>query len=393
MTSSLVPATVSWTGMTTYYGQNNAPPINIQPAYDHYKVIASAGVLTQSDFKSPTSYSFSIDESGPFNGRLTRYEKTPWNFLQSTWIGDLPVDTSSCGLLDSPSFVVDSRVYNRCLSKVIDEMKNSDINLGASIGEGRETLSMLKQLHKTAFETAVALRRSLKKRDWRLAVRTVGGIELLNNLGIQPLVADVNALKNHVLSGKMEEVRFQFKGRASDSEAFKRSRPDRSAIFGNVPPNFAFAEETEIFYRCALGGEYVITDLHSYENWRAGLGFTASTAWELITLSWLVDYFVKVGEFLEITEAALLYNGFVLRNAYKTVGHYTFGKQTVTGRITVVVDGSYCAVTECQRVLSHKDKQRSIIDSFPSPTLPTFKVPKSSVQLLNCAGLLSQLLK
>jgi hypothetical protein len=391
MSSSLTPASTAWFGTCTYYGQNGVPPVVQQAFFEHTKVIESTGVTSRNDHKHPTAYSFSITEEAPFRGRLTQYDKTPYDFKQSHWIDDLPVVLMTPA--DGPGLLSDSRVYNKCLKKVIDQMKNSDVNLSTSIGEGRETLSMLKGLGKTAAETAVALRRSLKKRDWRLLVKTVGGIELLNALGIQPLVADVEALRKHVLSGKLEDVRFEVKGRASDKSDFVRIRNELKDYIGNVPPNFKFTEKTTVETRCQLGGYYRITDLHSYENWRAGLGLRPSLAWELTTLSWLVDYFVKVGEFLELTEAALLYNGFTLEDAYKTVSHKVVTEQIVTGRITTVVDGIYFAITEFSRNRSHKDKSRGLISSLPTPTMPTLKIPTTSTQLLNCAGLLSQLLK
>lgn len=391
MTSSLTPAHIIEPGDLTFYASRSGDIPVPQTRSGKSKLIKSGNVERVGNHKSPNAYWFQVTEQTPFRGRTTRYVKSLYNFWQESYVGDIYFPEVLP--LDNVSAFTDSQMYNKCLAKVIDQMKNSDVNLGTTVGEGRETLSLLRSIGTSALEVMANVRQSLRKRDWRKFVRTLGGTTLMYSLGVAPLMADVEALRKHVLSGKAEEVLNEFSGRASVSVDTVHHRPDLSSYLGRVPPNFDVIEQTTCSSRCQLGGYYVVKDLHSYENWRAGIGLRPSLAWELMTLSWLVDYFVKVGSFLEQMEAALLYNGFELRDAYITTSHRVTSQQEMVGRITTVVDGDYFAVTEAIRTYSYKDKTRSLINSLPSPTLPTFKLPRSSTQLLNCASLLSQLLK
>lgn len=391
MTSTLTPAHIIEPGDLTFYASRLGNVPIQHPRSGKSKLIKSWNVENVGNHKSPNAYWFQITDQTPFRGITTRYWKNPADFWQESYVGDIYFPEILP--LDNVSAFTDSQVYNKCLAKVIDQMKDSDVNLGTTVGEGRETLSMIRNIGTSALGVVGDIRQSMRKRDWRKFVRTLGGTSLLYSLGVAPLLADVESLRKHVLSGKAEEVLNEFSARASASVDEVRHRPDLSSYLGSVPPNFDVIEQTTCSTRCQMAGYFVVKDLHSYENWRAGIGLRPSLAWELITLSWLVDYFVKVGSFLEHTEAALLYNGFELRDAYLTTSHRVTSHQEMIGRVTTVVDGDYLAVTEAVRTYSYKDKSRSLISSLPSPTLPTLKIPRSSTQLLNCASLLSQLLK
>lgn len=392
MTSSLTPAHVIEPGDLTFYASRMGNVPVPQTRSGKSKLIQSGNVESVGNHKSPNAYWFRITEQTPFRGRTVRHVQAQYrDTWQESYVGDIYFPEVLP--LDNISAFTDSQVYNKCLAKVISQMKNSDVNLGTTVGEGRETLSLIRNIGGSALEVMVNIRQSLRKRDWRKFVRTLGGTTLMYSLGIAPLLADVEALRKHVLSGKAEEVLNEFSGRASDTVDKVHHRPDLSSYLGSVPPNFDVIEQTTVSTRCQLAGYYVVKDLHSYENWRAGIGLRPSLAWELITLSWLVDYFLKIGSFLEQMEAALLYNGFELRDAYITTSHRVTSRQEMVGRVTTMVDGDYLAITEAVRTYSYKDKARSLISSLPPPTLPTFTIPRSSTQLLNCASLLSQLLK
>lgn len=350
------------------------------------KTLSSHDINRQGDGITPQPFGYSVVESVPLKGLEIYWSKWDW------WLpAKQALKRENYLLREEKPYTLDSsddaEALTKCLAKVVSLLRDSDVNIGATIGEGRETYSMLRNIHSTAGDVIRNARRALKRRDWRKAVGIVGELELLNSLGVQPLLADVNALQSHVIAGRAESVYYPFKARASV--------PRSSSKVSTTTEGDTVITWTETMTgstRCELGGRYVINDLHSFENWRAGVGFRPSTVWELITMSWLLDYFLKVGEFLELMEAALLYNGFSLVDSYKTQS-LKRDSEIVASALNSSGNGFWLYRFEAKQTKTHKVLERTLISSLPAPTQPVVKIPKASTQLLNCAGLLSQLLK
>lgn len=301
--------------------------------------------------------------------------------------------------------------YNKALAKVVDQIKNSDLNISTSVGEGRETLEMLGGIAKSAFGVKRRLVDALKSgkpgarlkdllRDGAATLndlKAIGGGWLYFSLGVQPLLADIEALRSHVLSDRAEKVRFSVKGRASDFAEVTDVGP-----WGYYSPPAYKATQYLVSTdsrRCEIGVTVSITDLHSYENWRAGIGLRPTLAWELLTLSFLADYFVKIGEYLELMEAALYNNGLSFSGGYvtttrKRTSHYTCEFSQVEGLTTYpyTEGGTIMHYGRSDGGRVSLEKSRSRLSSFPTPRSPRLTIPKASTQLLNVAALLSQAL-
>lgn len=301
--------------------------------------------------------------------------------------------------------------YNKALAKVVDQIKNSDLNISTSVGEGRETLEMLGGIAKSAFGVKRRLVDALKSgkpgarvkdllRDGAATLndlKAIGGGWLYFSLGVQPLLADIEALRSHVLSDKAEEVKFSVKGRASETADVTDVGPWSyySSPTYSATKHLVCADSR----RCEIGVTVSITDLHSYENWRAGIGIRPTLAWELMTLSFLADYFVKIGEYLELMEAALYNNGFSFLSGYvtttrKRTSYYTCEFSRVQGLTTYpYTEGGLIqnfGRSDGGKILI--EKSRVLLKSFPAPRHPRLTIPRASTQLLNVAALLSQTL-
>lgn len=280
-------------------------------------------------------------------------------------------------------------INNRALSKLYGSIRNADINLATTIGEGRETLDLLTGVYSKAAllnDDFYRAKRQGKKAviaGFRNPLQTVGGIVLLVNLAIKPLLADIEGLRKHALTEKIRDVEFQVSGRASAVDMKKIVRLLSGA---------EISETRNRSQRIEYGLTYKITDLHAFENWRAGLTLRPTLAWELTTLSFLVDYFFKVGEYLELLEASFLNNGITFVHGYKTVTerdawHASSIKNVPDVPQVWLRNGHNFTQSE---VITKKT--RTVLSSFPAPARPTVKIPKASTQLLNCAALLSQLI-
>ena len=140
--------------------------------------------------------------------------------------------------------------------------------------------------------------------------------------------------------------------------------------------------------------------MHAFENWRAGLTLRPTLAWELTTLSFVVDYFLQIGNFLAALEASYLNNGITFLHGYETqsewkmsrYSHFRADDPRDRGASTGAVD-HHLGVVKSKGYRQWVTKSRSRLRGLPVQALPTIKLPTASTQLLNCAALLSMLLR
>jgi hypothetical protein len=245
---------------------------------------------------------------------------------------------------------------------------------------------------------ANALRKSLKnelRRSLRGAKRklgsdrlhggtTVGELWLGWSVGLAPLLSDCENLRNHKMFADDEPMRF----RAAVARASASNRGGTGFW------------RTDYSYRVQYGAEWHVSNLHLFENWRLGLAVRPTLAWELTTLSFVVDYFVNIGDYLASFEAAILNNGFELRNIYKTTTYLdvrVFDEKSFADDPSPALEDDwskhYWTKTVVRRDWMMKHKSRERVSSMPVPSLPVVKLPKAVTPLLNCAALLSQLIK
>jgi hypothetical protein len=278
-------------------------------------------------------------------------------------------------------------------------MRDSQLSLATSVGEGRESLSMLWNIFNTAEDNIKRLKahgsktqlrnvrnllrdaKHLKKDLVLHPLQTVGSLWLGWSVGLAPLLSDCEAFVNHVVSSESEMAFYGAKARAAGV--------DKQSSAGWVH---------ERSFRVQYGVNYLINDPHQFENWRLGLVIRPSLAWELVTLSFVVDYFINIGQYLELFEASILNNGITFTNGYKTTSTrdvWTFADAAVaTWRPTQYWEDHNFPVEHsirASRVVTTKN--RTAITSFPRPSTPSVKLPKASTALLNLAALLAQLLE
>lgn len=272
----------------------------------------------------------------------------------------------------------ESALEYRALSKLYDQIKSSEVSLNTSIGEGRETLTMMRDIAISARKA----RKSLKKlgRDFTLdPLQTVGGLYLGWSVGLSPLLNDLANLRKHMANEDNDTVRCRpITARASSFQTLGDKNWD-----------------TVLSERLQYGLGWRLSNLHLFENWRLGLTARPTLVWELTTLSFVVDYVVSIGAYLELLEASMLNNGVEFVNGYRT---FTTRKtedvhihQRPSRDPSLGWTPSYVSV-DINAVLQVTEKERRIMYSFPKPPLPVVKIPRAAGPLLNVAALLSQIL-
>jgi hypothetical protein len=117
-----------------------------------------------------------------------------------------------------------------------------------------------------------------------------------------------------------------------------------------------------------------------------------SIAWELTTLSFVVDWLYDVGGYLRSLETAMLYNS-NFHSGYYTQLWAHQGSWNGKAYTRVYSSGTYYA--EMQGVSSWKYTRfsRNVLGSYPLPRAPAFKIDLGSERLLSAAALLAQHLR
>jgi len=365
--------------------------------------VSPSPCVNSGDHHSPNAYSFrkEVCEFPTGEQRLVTKYTSPPSVHTSTISG--PVSPGTTWVAWTWLTPANDGAYNKALGKLVDKLRDSELNISTSIGEGRETLSMLTGIAQGASRALSMLRRAKRsaagRRELSKLLRSFGRDFLSNPLqqtgsawlawsvGVSPLLTDIANWRDHVLSDRNPMLRFRLDSRAS---AYQK---DFEVLSVN---GHDWRIEMEHEHRVEFGAEFEVTDLHQFENWRAGLTIRPTLVWELTTLSFVVDYFYNIGQFLELYEASVMNNGVRLVSGYCT--HGTKNEQNKS--LAFVTNHTYSSgpveleftsrFYHCRRTVT--TKSRGLIHSLPVPDLPTPKLPKASTPLLNIAALLSQFL-
>lgn len=357
----------------------------IAKSYSRNFVVNPSPCANFGNHRSPNAYDFVVTDRWEPNGSYYDWDNWGPGYL-SSMIGYLG---GSFG--PTPAIAMDDNstsIQNRALAKLYEQIRNSEVSLNTTIGEGRETVGMLMAVAHSAQEFIDHFRRAKKKvkREVLSALRnplqTVGGLELLWSVGLSPLISDVENIRNHVANKQDLHVDIRAQSRAAKTH-------EKSEV--THPAGATQTEERELSQRIEYSLTYRIDDLHAFENWRLGLTVRPTLLWELTTLSFVVDYFVNIGQYLELLEASVLNNGISFVEGYvTTTSKDRWWIQSKKSWWMNPNDRSIGHDWSCRGSTSRKTRAK--LTGFPAPLRPTVKLPSAASQLLNCAALLSQLI-
>lgn len=369
--------------MKTVYTKNGATT-NVVSKTQHLPVnlftCTPNPCINRSDRKRPAAYSFSSTKTIWPYGRIYSEQNYNGDVFGVEKVGHF--GTSFGTPIGAPGLASKlSECKMRALNKMYGKVRNSEVSLNTSIGEGRETLTMLRDIAVTARK----VRKRLKKLSRDVAIdplQTVGGLYLGWSVGLSPLLNDCENIRNHMANEDNDQIRIRpVNGRAS---AFQTS---------STRDGFRKREMSERFQ---VGIRWRLANLHLFENWRLGLTVRPTLFWELTTLSFVYDYVLNVGQYLELLEASILNNGIEFIDGYETETVRTADewKEDFSDSITKLQWSGPPVLRQrtIHSVNVEQRKVRRLLKSFPTPPLPVVKIPRASGPLLNVAALLSQIL-
>jgi len=185
-------------------------------------------------------------------------------------------------------------VSNRLLSKV----RNREIDLGVSLGEYRETASFVagamvktaksyKQLKRGDVSGALQTLTGKRNNRWADIPGAASNTWLAYSYGLKPLIKDVS-----------DAVKVLDKGLRDPSRPVVVRESMVKSVSGSASDNGEYHDSISGSVRVSGKVEFWIENPVLYTLEQVGFVNPLSVAWELVPFSFVVDWFVPVGDFL-----------------------------------------------------------------------------------------------
>lgn len=313
--------------------------------------------------------------------------------IETWWITSF-CDWASLGLPRVPSH--DEGAYNQAISRVIKRMESGiDGNVAQDIVQMSQTMrtitdsatriadSVRSVKHGDIFHAADVLWKG-RTPVFRKGAKPKRGAALADNwlalqYGWKPLLQDIQgsmeALARYNLANdSVREVR----------ASAKVSRTENNDIFDDYNGKVRIGEISHTYLcQVKVGLKYRVND--SLRAFLSQTGFTnpVNLAWEVLPYSFVVDWFLPIGPYLESLSAydgLEFYEGWISQfSKWSTFGSVDFKGLVASGTEQRVYKGQYSSTS----VRLNRDK----LPSFPRLTFPNFKNPFSTTHALNAIAL------
>lgn len=332
------------------------------------------------------------------------YVKSHWNYLYGTrerrelgvsgdlqslqeFRGDLSIIGHGGGLIYTQAFLdtygsYDNERYNRAIEKLYDGIRQTETNLALTIGEARESGKML-QVGKSVYQVLTLARRA--KRDFlRNPSKKLSEIWLGYKLGWMPLLTDIHNYLKWSYTSFDEGV--PVVGRSRVTQSIVQQQGTISSPEGGSRATGHAEHKCEV--KCWVG----LSNTEAYNLSRVTSLNPLAIAWELVPLSFVVDWFYNIGGWLQNMESALG-AGVTFKRGYYTEVAYFNAKENWT------IDYTWSTWPGTTRMLGSAvgsrivaRKRRFKLSALPFPRAPTLRLKLGGSQLITAAALLRVIL-
>jgi hypothetical protein len=277
-----------------------------------------------------------------------------------------------------------SKLADRAQIKLLTNLKNQDVNMAQVIAERRQTVntvgSAMTRLAKTLLEMKRGQFDKASKTLLPMSKKQLSNDWLAVQYGWKPLLQDIEGAIDYLQSQTFDYI--DVVGTVSE---------DFDATLLNSNQNWCKTKvQSTGKVTVKLMARYKVTFQPQVDASRLGFTNPLALAWELVPYSFVADWFIPIGKWLNTMDAAL---GLEFVEAHRT----TFITETVRAeRSFGGVDGDgytwdtlktgfTSSKTYCSREILN-----SSLGGFP---LPSFKNPFSGTHVANALALLNQLKK
>jgi hypothetical protein len=276
----------------------------------------TASTRTYTSVNSPQYYKYSkIPHGLPDNNHemklttrtefpVSRYGQkyTPLPILSTDWDSYIDLFQNMVGLYTDRSYNLShsAQAYERAKQNCIDRVKNMDINVGQSIAELQRTMDLVGDTAMTIAKSIRAFKRGKISQGFKLlGIRKPKGIVpskkaaddwLAVQYGWLPLLDDVKGAAEALAKKQFPPV-FKFKGRSSASDS---AQIHTQAIgYGITFKESGYRSDAEVMMAFCMNN-YTSRTLNEL-----GITDPLSIVWELVPWSFVVDWFIPIGKYLQ----------------------------------------------------------------------------------------------
>lgn len=246
--------------------------------------------------------------NNPLSSRKTTLEVSndPWqNYLGPTYSGGKPDPAS--GWLDSgtmlgtnlcPSFLPLPFVNVNRLIQLASAQARSNVDASkatalVTIAEAQKTYASVQAI----LQRAISIARAIRKADLaflagQLKPKEIEDRYMEYRYAIRPLVADLNNVCKAWNESRHSRTRLTARGRAQDSGSVSDAFIDTTR-FGSTDLTCSRQSNINVEVRCGILYDVDTSALSKLQTW-GGMDI-ASSAWELVPFSFIIDWFCNVG--------------------------------------------------------------------------------------------------
>lgn len=282
-----------------------------------------------------------------------------------------------------------ARVESKANSALYQRMNELNLHIGNLIAERAQTIDMFANFAKTLAKLVKSKRAFVRGMRRIVALsdpkhsKDVADATLAIQFGVRPLVADVFSAAEaaaKLVYNPRSKVRLRSKASLSDSTT-------KVTVGGNnSDERLTQVVKQTVTVRYVLDYEISNSPLHTLQSF--GLVNPAEIAWELMPWSFVVDWFLPVGNYIQnlSADAGLTYVGGV-KTVVTTTEYFTTLEWL---DIPYNTKGSYRRVGCVNGYKKVESKVRTVLTTPPSVRLPSFKNPFSFDHLVDAIALIRQ---
>lgn len=296
-------------------------------------------------------------------------------------------------------------VLASCTTKLLNEIKGDNGQLGLAFAERKKTEKLFIDTAQAVTDDIRAFRKK-QPSEWLTYVNQQGRVEYLRKrdtwrrvgpgptvpfgktfskrylamvYGWKPLLSDLNRAMSGISNlQKSDSFTFVKKARVSKTGAAFN-------VHGTSINGFTATMGVSRIDRCRMEVEYEVVSSVLSSLSSLGLTNPVSLAWELVPYSFVVDWFLPLGNWFNTFDATLgkrFSSGFVSQSFRLQNAGFSAGTPTVAGwQLSKVHAGGSAAY-------DYISFNRDVLSSFPSPLPPAFKNPCSPSHVANALALL-----
>lgn len=266
--------------------------------------------------------------------------------------------------------LVPSSIYSeldaQALSKLYSKVKAQEVNVAQLLAERKQTIDLINSGVTRLMKIAANLKRGRIGKAFRAALprntRELASVPLVVDFGIKPLISDISGLVSE-FTKQTALVRVVKSVQKTTYESF---------IHNTDVSDSTFRCQTQVRLRAEVTVRYVATievsSLVLSGASRLGLTNLASIAWELTPWSFVVDWALPIGNYINNADA---FWGWRVASVHRTV----VTKQTIDGQRTISGrndNGLQSTGSGYQRFVS----ESVLVDRVPLTSVPGLPLPR-----------------